>query len=82
VRDMPPRELLSSGPHAGADTARSGRNTGVSNVERILTVGGGGRQLGSEATMAACLRTIEDAGTGQPVASCTMRAKLARVAMR
>jgi hypothetical protein len=35
---------------------------------------GGG---GSKAKVAACLRTPEDVGIGQPVASCTMRAKVA-----
>jgi hypothetical protein len=81
MRDAPPLEVLSSGSRTSAGAVQSGRNAGVSSVKRMLAVGGGGRQLGSEATV-ACLRTTEDAGAGQPVASCTMRAKVAGVAVR
>jgi hypothetical protein len=76
ARDTPLLELLSSGPYVGAGAVRLGRNACMSSVESMLTVGDGGRQLVSEVTT-ACLRTLEDAGTGQPVACCTMRAKVA-----
>jgi hypothetical protein len=81
VRDAPPLELLSSSPRAGTGDARSGRNANTLSVGSMLTVGGGGRQLGSEVVM-AYLQTPEDAGIGHAVASYTMRAKLVGVPVR
>jgi hypothetical protein len=47
----------------------------------MITVGGGGGQLGSK-VMAAYLRTPEDAGMRHLVASCTMHVKLVSVPVR
>jgi hypothetical protein len=79
--DAPPLELLpSSCPRAGAATAaRSNRNADVSSVGSTQAAGGGvGDQLRAAA---ACRRTPDEATTGNPVTSCTMRRKLAGSAM-